>query len=200
MTDLEAFLPYVEPHALGAPIPGLLHEIRSTLIDFCERTRCWQEVIRVGVRADRQEYDLPDPNEGDGEVFLIDQIILSDTTLEPVIDLDSSLSGSTAQFTELLPTSFLLHPVPSQAGSAYVRVAIKPTRCAGCVPDFIFSRYADTVSHGAIARLLETRNNPYGDISTAPYHRAMYENGLHSHAVVVSKRFISAPLRVAPDF
>jgi hypothetical protein len=200
MATLEDFLPYVEPHALGAPIPGLLHEIRSTLIDFCERTRCWKEVLPVKLRAGRQAYEMPDVWEDDGEVFLIEQIAIGTDALVPVTTLNLDLTGDPVEYTQVLPTGFIVNPTPSQASTAIVQAFAKPTRTANSVPDFLFSRYADTISHGAIARLLETRNNPYGDMTSAPYHRAQYEAGLHSHAALASKNFTRAPLRAAPDF
>lgn len=211
MATLDQFLPYVEPHVLGAPIPGILHEIRATLIDFCERTRVWKDSTVQHINSEEATYSLNDDCEN-RDLILIEEVCCEGSPLPPITLADLSLvnpdgcwaeeTGTPTAYTQLSPDAIRLVPIPELDVDEGLSIIAcwKPSRTAEVIADNLFEYYADAISHGVIARLLETRGNPYGDPKLGTYHREMYEVALYSHAAVASKNFTRAPLRTKGDF
>jgi len=208
MATLEAFLPYVEPHLLGAPLPGLLHEIRQSAITFCERTRVWKEAHAVPLRAGVSAYEVPEPDTESGQVAILEEVRTADLLLQPQTPDDlkrryqdwQTATGTPLYYTQLDPNHITLVPAPVAKGTLSVRVCCKPDRSATAVPDFLFQHYAETIAHGAVARALETRGNPYGAPKLAVYHREHFERGIHQALMQAARGFTRAPLRTRAYF
>lgn len=208
MATLEAFLPYVEPHLLGAPLPGLLHEIRQAAVTFCERTRVWKARGTLSITAGVAEYAIPGPANSDP--VIVESAFLGDTRLDPVTPDDLKRlwqhweiqTGPPQVYTQFTDAQLTLVPTPNttMTDGLSVQACFKPSRTAGEVPDLLLNRYAEAIGHGAIARVLETRGNPYGDPRLAVYHREHFERGIHQALMQAARGFTRAPLRTRAYF
>lgn len=69
-----------------------------------------------------------------------------------------------------------LIPVPSQAieNAVRVRIALMPLRTATSVEDFLYDDWLDTITDGALGRLLSMTSKPWRDFTAANYYRARY--------------------------
>lgn len=201
-------MPYVEPHVLGAPVPGLLHEIRQAAIGFCERTWVWKERDTVSIRGGTGEYDIPTPP--GGSLVMVESVRVGGERLKPATPDDlnrlwrdwETVSGQPTVYTQFSDTIITLAPKPDYdlAAGLSIRASYKPTRSAEKVPDILFDNYADAIGHGAVARVLETRGNPYGDPRLAVYHAQQFESAINQALMQAARGFTRAPLRTRAYF
>lgn len=85
-----------------------------------------------------------------------------------------------------------LVPVPSEniANALHVWVALEPLRAATSVENFLYTDWLDTITDGAVARLLSMTSEPWRDFDAANYYRKRYEisryaaerRGRHGHS------------------
>ena len=77
--------------------------------------------------------------------------------------------------------TFSVYPIPKAADkqSLTLRVALKPTRSATTIDDFIFEEYAETIGHGAITRLALSPGKPYTNPQLAAARNGLYNAGLN---------------------
>lgn len=207
---LEQFLPYVEPHVLGAPIPGLLQEIRETLIEFCERTRVWKAKDMLDIESGTAEYTLPDTPSTPRNVVVVEEVYSNSHELKAktLDDLKrqwhdwTTMTGTPVCYTQFAPTIITLVPVPNAdlTDGLWIRACYRPARSATAVPDFLFEQYAKVIGHGAAARMLETDGRPYGNPKMSVFHAEQFERGIHKALTDAARGFTRAPLRSLPRF
>lgn len=208
MATLEQFLPYVEPHVVGMPLPGILQEIRQALSDFCEKSRVWKVKGSVSVRAGVADYEIP-ADDG-GITVVIEEAVLNGHVLRPTAP-DAlkqewpnwmAATGTPVRYTQLDPDNLTLVPIPviDQPDGLKLRCCYKPDRAARSVPEFIFQQYAEVIAHGALARLLMTNPLHAANPKAAGYHQQQFDAGVYKALHEADKGFTRAPRRTVPRF
>jgi hypothetical protein len=160
MTAHTAFLDYVLPQVPGATQEMALLEIKSTIIDFCEKSLILQtDLDPITTLINISEYDLEPPK---------DRLVVK-------------IMKMWFKGVNLTPRSFSVYPIPNvkDVSSITLRVALKPTRSATTIDDLIYEEYAETIGHGAITRLALSPNKPYSNAQLAAARNALYTAGLN---------------------
>jgi hypothetical protein len=94
--------------------------------------------------------------------------------------------------------TYSLYPIPKETArlALTMRVALKPTRSATTIDDFIFEEYAETIGHGAIARLALSQGKPYSDLKLAAARNGMYLTGVNVARDRAQKGYVRASRHV----
>ena len=199
MKKIEDFLPFVLPFCRGASDLAAMVEIRNAAIDFCARTKCWQERLpAVGVRAGKREISL---QLGDGQqVVEIMDVFYRGVPLTPA-DEDALRSAGVRPDDTGTPQFYAaprfdeieLTPIPNATLSSalQVRVAIAPTHEATEVADPLFTRFARDIGNGAVARL-HMYDEDWCDRAKAAVHSGLYEVEVARMTTKVAKSNVRA--------
>jgi hypothetical protein len=193
MTAHTAFLDYVLPQVPGATNEMALHEIKNTIIDFCEKSLLLQiDHDPVTAINNIMDYDLEPPS---GR--LVTKIIRAwykGVPLDPVgpdeinsVSVYNQLAGAVIRredprlITQKDARSFSVYPIPNETvpNAITLRVALKPTRTSSTIDDVIFEDYAEIIGHGAISRLALSPDKPYTNPQLAMARNALYLAGLN---------------------
>lgn len=167
MKPIAEFLPFVLPFARGASEPVAVNAIRNAAIEFCKRTKVWQELTDspYSIQAGDPCIELTPPAQA--ELVQILQVWYHDTPLDPAnegwmaergISPDrrgTPMGYHQQQLDDRVLNEFVLVPVPatSEAQAIRVRSAWMPSRAAKNIPDALFVRYAEEIAYGALGRL-----------------------------------------------
>lgn len=193
MTAHVDFLDYVLPHVPGCTNDMALLEIKNTIIDFCEKSLVLQaDQEPVTIIGGINDYDLEPPR--DRLVVKIMKAWFKGQELTPtspdevktpsIYNQNSGYvvnRGDPNFYIQKDLRTYSLYPIPKETArlALTMRVALKPTRSATSIDDFIFEEYAETIGHGAIARLALSQGKPYSDLKLAAARNGMYLTGVN---------------------
>lgn len=166
MKSIDAFAASINQFAPGCPDPTMYFGVRQAAIEFCERTRLWRYEDDFTVSADDAEV-ISAPN--GAEIHEIEAVFFNGQELEPKatswLDVHmrgwraGELSGLPKYFTQAEPDTIRL--VPQEAGKVNVSVWLKPAQNADALPDWIVDQHRETISHGALSRILLIPNQAF---------------------------------------
>jgi hypothetical protein len=201
-TNLSAWYPYIEPHVKGCPIPAIRQALRDAIVEFCEESQYWRQLLpAINVDADDETYLLTEfaPPAG----TLIAEVITAyyngqKMTAHGPNWLDRNYPGwiaaeASAPQNYYLPdpTQIRLVPIPTEALTAglQIYVALKPTDTGLLVEDYLYQDWREAIAAGALGRLLESPTAPWREPNRAvklreffmekmgeAYNRAEYGN------------------------
>lgn len=137
---------------------------------------------------------------------------LNDAPLEPLGQDDVDTEMNTTSFgwvgvnwrTDVnLPTRFYMSDdstlnlalPPDATGNLRLLCALKPTRASISFPTLLYERYAQTIEHGAKARLLLSPKKPYSDKELGTYHEKQFDGLVAEARIRVARGNTRAPLR-----
>lgn len=189
--NLSEFLPLVHPHVPNAALPTQTQALRKAVINFCERTRCWRETFTI----DLVEQDSALTGEQTfATIHQIDTAEFDGERLTPAqfsmfTKKDLGEEGRPQFITQSGPNTVSV--VPFCAGELRVTAFFKPVHGAeyvavadsspqndfNRVPDFLLSRYGETIAAGAVARVLMLPSEDY-DPNKAALYAQQYEDGV----------------------
>lgn len=183
--QLTEFLPMVLPLAPTVPEPVAEFHLRLAAIEFCERTRCWRQIIKKQIAgksatviapgyAAIHEFEHADWN---GEP--LQAVQFSDVAMESMT-LDQ---GPPAYITQETPDSVILYP-PVSSGTLTVSVFLKPRGgqefggnpddpledAYNVVPEFLYVQHGEHIAFGALSRILAIPQQQFSDAKLAAYY------------------------------
>jgi|TARA_B110000444_G_scaffold260900_1_gene309835 hypothetical protein len=183
----ESLLPEVLPMVVGCTDTLVENSIRSSVIEFCERTSAYQqELDPLTTILNVYEYDLEPPTgttvhkvlwvTHDGE----DLEPTTTTLLEQRVPRWRSDNGTPAYFVQQSSSLIWLVPTPSSklANSTIIRAVLKPTHTSSSCDDGVMNDYRDTIVNGALNRLLRIPNKDWTDLNGAQYYGALFNQGV----------------------
>lgn len=191
MKTLDAFLPYILPHALGASDPLAKQCLVRAAQEFCRRTLVIQEVFTTSQAVGAGEYDVDLPSQS--QLLRLNAVMVGESraVLEPVVHatLPVALRGAaggaspqsgtptTAYFKTATGKSFWLYPLPAEASTdtVTVRASYAPTLNATSLDDALMDDWLDAMAAGALARLLATKGQPFSDPVMSMAHKQAFE-------------------------
>lgn len=195
MRPLSDYLPLVMPYVSGAPEIVAERHVRSAIIEFCERTRCWRRVLEIPVTVQgRLVIPMPVATVHEMEWAEWDDLPLSPTQFSDVdqsIEVDSS--GPPQYITQIDPGTLMLFP-PVSTGTVKISAFLKPRSeqqfqlAAGeardvfnQAPRFIFDQYADAIAAGAISRILRIPQQVFTDMKMSAFYLDRFERAMDRH-------------------
>lgn len=195
MASYEAFLPYVLPETPGCPEIVAVQAIRSSAIDFCERSLILQrDHDPVTLVKGIIDYDFDPPLDNTlvtklmrawfqrDEVEAVAPDMVNDVTVYNALFANANaITGPTKQILQKDERTFTVFPKPDQTyqNALTMRVALKPTRASSTCDDVLFEDYAEFIAHGAKARLCITPGKPYTAPDVAALGNAMFMQGVN---------------------
>jgi hypothetical protein len=167
--------------------------IRYSAIRACERTLAWrytQPKFNLTPGVPQYNYNKP----FDTDVHAVFSVSLNDDALER-LTLDEALERypawvdtyTTAEdiaeygseprsITQLSPHQFVVLPLPDAEKTYTMRMiyALKPSRTATEMDEFIFNDLEEVILHGALQHLLVLPNTNWSDRELASYHAKQF--------------------------
>lgn len=217
------FLPYVMPHAPGAPSIVAEQQIRLAAIEFCERTKCWRKISTAQITTENQVAIVaPD-------YAAIHQIEFASFTpngypkypLEPTQYSDMSDAhrgmidqpGPPKYVTQVTPNTVTIYPLLE--GELDLSLFLKPrigsdfqvgtnddpiVDAFNVVPDFMLTQWGEAISCGALSKLLMQPQTRWYDPDRANYYFQKFERACDNHFAYAMKGQQRAPVRTRPRY
>lgn len=211
-TRLTEFLPYVEPHVAQCPRPTMERALRMSAIELCEKARVWRHNITATLTV-AQNVALVAP--AYSAIQEIEAATHNGNLLTPLAYLDADpdeLTGIASTGKPEFISQQSLDTVavyPFAAGTLRLSVFLKPrlgqlygTDAAdplhdayNMVPDFMLAHHAETLAHGALARLMAVPNQVWTNPSLAGFYMQSFGDRCNAAKVSAIKGQQRAPLR-----
>lgn len=174
-TTLAAFDSFVLPFAPGVPLPFARKAVRLAASEFCEKTRCWREIVTVAVDERNETIVVP----AHAAVHRIEEATFEGgVILKPIQFTDTTLmqraeNAQPKYIAQTNPNTVAL--IPFALGTLTLSVFLKPTPATNMqigangeaedaydlIPEFMFNQYAQAIADGALARILITPGQPF---------------------------------------
>lgn len=185
----------VEAHT--APTPLIDHEIRNTIIDWCDYTRTWRldvtaDAVRLELDGTEYEYVLP----AETRVVTLNYVPPGGgTSIDPAWGCVATwlyVDDATKVRVSLLPET-------ARTEGLIFRMAFKPTRDAQSIHKKIYEDNLEAIGHGAKARLLAMPNKAWSDPRAAAFHLAEFERAKKKEKAEVLNGYTRhSTLRITP--
>lgn len=192
-------LPLITPDIPSCPEATIKNHLAYVTADFCARTQIWRETLDTDYTiANIEEYDL----DGSAVIEAVQWVVcnnipLTATDIRLVPHEDLSDTGQPTHYWIINDTTLRLFPIPDARYELKVGVALKPSRTALGVEDWIYETWAETLVSGTIARLARVPGKDWTDPALAEMHRIMYERAI-TNAEIRDKRNIPLQVRARP--
>lgn len=211
MVAYDAFLPRVLIDAYGCPEIVATQAIRDAVIEFCSRSNFIQrDHDPITVVRGISDYDL-EPPAGQLVVKIL-KCWFKMTELSPIapdfVDSPAFYNGSIPDnapsiatplsFTQKDERTFSIYPSSKDtvANGLTLRISLKPTRASTTCEDSIFEDYAETIAHGALARLLVSPGKAYMNVAAAGMHGAAFNTGINDARQRASRGHVRSGMQV----
>lgn len=193
MATTEDFYPWITAEVIGCPEPTMDLAIRSTIIDFAEKSLVLQQDHDpITAIANIQDYDLEPPRDHlvtkIMKVWYKGQELDGETPDEiktpSVYNRNSGYlvnRGDPRFYLQKDPRTVSFYPIPEETARQAItmRVALKPTRAAQTFDDIFLEEYAETIAHGALTRILLSPGKTYSNEKQAVARNSLYQAGLN---------------------
>lgn len=190
-----------------ATTPIALNAIRNTVIEFCQKSRIWQQVLgAVDAVLGTSDYTPAIPSRTELVEVMSAYLSGNEITFKTQDQLDAmfgnwrgaNVTGDPLYYTIQTPGQITVVPQPSRTISAALqwRVAMRPSRdSTDFDPSNTFaSEFYEGIASGAKARLMFTPNMPYSNLKLGEYHKMEFAKELNRARLRTSRSFGRANL------
>lgn len=213
-TKTSDLLPYIMPKVPTVPQPFAEFQARLAAIEFCERTRCWRQIITVTLSANGRALIAP----AFATIHEFEEATLDGQPLEPTqfIDVDPeevtgiANDGQAKYIAQVRPGEVAVYPF--QAGTLRVSCFLKPRHgqsigfdaenplsdAYNVMPDFMVTQYAAIIADGALYRIMSTPSQDFTNMEMAGIHKMAFDAGCNNHFGSNMRGQQRAPIRVKP--
>jgi len=185
----ETLFPDILPVVPACPDSLIERNIRSAVIEFCEKTGIYQaELDPLTTVSGIYEYDLEPPS--GTVVHKIMNTVFDGKNLEAVSPelLDqrkpdwrkSENTGSPEYYVKQGQRLVWLVPTPSatMVSSTLIRAQLKPTPTSTSCDSDLIAEYRDSIINGTLFRLLRTPGQAWTDLTGAQIYGALFAEGI----------------------
>lgn len=170
--------------------------LAASTAEFLALTHLWRELLDLQVtEVNMPTYELfsPDVIESVLWVTLDGQLLTpTDVRFAPPSLID--MEGRPTHYWLVDDKTLRLFPSPDAVYNLRVMVALKPSRTAIGVADWVYETWADAIVSGAIHRLAQIPDKTWTDQQLAAEHRLRFERAV-SNAVTRDLRQINLRVR-----
>lgn len=214
--DLSDFLHIALPFARQCPEPVVEQMLRFAAIDFCERTRCWRHITTQALTGQGPAVVAPVyATIHEFETAYHEGCELTPTQFSDVAHdhlTDVSGGGTPRYITQVSPNTVSIYPyadgdlrltlfLKPRFGQSFGQDSADPMHDSyNVVPEFLFIQHAETIAHGALARIKKIPEQSYTDYAEAANHAAEFERQVSAKFVSNIRGQQRAPVRVTPQF
>lgn len=205
MTPLSAFLPLVMPWAPAAPRPIVLQALRLAARELCVEGRIWRKLITTAVST--RVVSLLDQVAPD-TIVAIQMAHLNGTKLTPrnfddlPADYLTAAEANPEWISQGEMDSVILYPF--QPGTLETSLYLAPAagtlygeaqEAQNTVQDFLFRDHAETISHGALGRILIVPGQDYSNPELAGFYKSQFKDACSTALAASLKGQMRAPQR-----
>lgn len=172
----DKLLPLLAPHIPGVPEVSMRQALAASAAEFLGRTHLWREQL---------DPQTVTPGEATYTLFadaVVESILwarLDGSDLYPtdvrVVPALPVAPGRPTHYWRASDTAITLYPTPNAPGELDALVALKPTRSASGIEDWIYETWADTIVDGAIWNLANIPHKSWSNLERAQYHKARFD-------------------------
>lgn len=209
-TTLSSFRKDIILRVRKCPTPVIDHMLRLAAIDFCERSRVWQEDEEdlITTVDGTPEYTIASTS-SEGEIAGIVELHFDDTndtelgvkTEKELRDNDSGwriLEDKPTDYIQKDLTTVRLYPIPDDEYDIDGKLWLTPNKTGTTLPDFLYQEWREEIGWGALERIL-TLPEVWKDLDLALYYGTKFENGIDKalSQVLRQRTIASATIRPA---
>lgn len=211
MAAITSFYPYIVPHVPGCPSLTVDVALRSSLIEFCERSLIVQrDHDPISVIANIADYDF-EPPIANHLVVKVMRAWYKGSSLAPISPDEigspsiyntsattTPLTGDPKNIFQKDERTFTLYPIPKEAAklALTMRVALKPSRSATTVEDSLFEDHAESIAAGALSKLMIQMGKSYSNPQMSAIHLKVFETGINKAKQSSSRGYVRSGLKV----
>ncbi len=216
---LHKFLPLLLPNVPACPEPVAEQALRLAAAEFCERTRCWRHVTKRTVRRSENIIVAPDYAAiFEIETAAFDGVDLIATQFSDIQLGEDDGNGFPKYVTQSGPDRLDL--LPFQEGTLVLSLFLKPRvgveslyestystpgsgdydDPADVVPAFLFTQHAETITFGALDRIMNLPGQSYSNPARAGSYKLMFERRVDTHFASNVRGQQRAPARTRPSY
>jgi hypothetical protein len=196
------FVPLVRLSTAKCPISAIVAQLRDAAREFCAATRCWAHVSEAcGLLAGEGVYGLRPPGQADVSAVLT--VRACGATLLPLTPdqwrtLEPATHRHPTHFTVTEPGLVHLYPTPNEdvPAALVVTAALQPSVSSAQGPQFLLTKYGQTIAKGAQARLLFMPDRPWSDPQTGALLAREFADGMAGARINIDRGGADAPSRV----
>lgn len=206
VTAYSEFLPEVLPYVPDVPDMVAENAVRNACIEFCERTRFWQEdadpiALVAGISSYDVDIDFATKFVDIVEAWVGDRLIVP-KSVEDITRLYRgcdwrALQGAPAYITRMISTEIMVVPTPMVSGDALkIRAAYAPTRKSTSIGSTVYEEYVEAIAFGARARLYNTPKQTYFDKASALEYDKRFRTAISEARVRVNRGMTRAASQI----
>lgn len=186
MVNWDKYFSRVMPEVKGVPAPMAIQAIRDSAREFCQKTWVWQDNVPYEVQEDQRE-------------ILV--VLPDDTRLVSVVYLLEN--GNYKQLPEDIYIKAKDSPIDSEfeadkSREYEARVALKPSESCAGGPDWLYNDHAESVAHGAKARLMYDARKDWGHPDLAMMHHQLFRKAIAAERIRMQQGYTRKAGRIKP--
>lgn len=205
---------FIEMGDTHCPPSKITQAIVFSIRKFCTKTLIWRKDLdRISIIDNIQEYSL---SSTDGDIISIASVLykqnaLTDDQFKKLVPTskafeDENSSGSWNYQTSTIPNKFYIEndkkicllPIPTEASTSglLVSVYLQPLITATTVEDFFYNDHQETITLGAVSKLLLEERVPWTNIEAGLRKKINFMNQCNNTLGVRTTGYTNKPLRL----
>lgn len=183
MASYSSLVKEVLPYVPFCPDSLVESNLRSTTIEFCERSKAYVlDMDAFNTISGVYEYDFDIPT--GTEVHQVLQMTYDGRDMDPISPRSLEINypdwrdrtGTPHVYLQKTESTFWLVPVPSGSFPVIASVALKPSRTSNNIDTRISNQYRDAIIYGTLYRLLRMPSREWTDVNAAREYLAQFNN------------------------
>tara|TARA_B100001559_G_scaffold48792_3_gene37236 strand:+ start:1407 stop:2081 length:675 start_codon:yes stop_codon:yes gene_type:complete len=183
MASYSSLVKEVLPYVPFCPDSLVESNLRSTTIEFCERSKAYVlDMDAFNTISGVYEYDFDIPT--GTEVHQVLHMTYDGRDMDPISPRSLEVNypdwrdrtGTPHVYLQKTESTFWLVPVPSGSFPVIASVALKPSRSSNNIDTRISNQYRDALIYGTLYRLLRMPSREWTDVNAAREYLAQFNN------------------------
>lgn len=183
MASYSSLVKEVLPYVPFCPDSLVESNLRSTAIEFCERSKAFVlDMDAFNTISGVYEYDFDIPT--GTEVHQVLHMTYDGRDMDPISPRSLEVNypdwrdrtGTPHVYLQKTESTFWLVPVPSGSFPVIASVALKPSRTSNNIDTRISNQYRDALIYGTLYRLLRMPSREWTDVNAAREYLAQFNN------------------------
>ena len=183
MASYSSLVKEVLPYVPFCPDSLVESNLRSTTIEFCERSKAYVlDMDAFNTISGVYEYDFDIPT--GTEVHQVLHMTYDGRDMDPISPRSLEVNypdwrdrtGTPHVYLQKTESTFWLVPVPSGPFPVIASVALKPSRSSNNIDTRISNQYRDALIYGTLYRLLRMPSREWTDVNAAREYLAQFNN------------------------
>jgi hypothetical protein len=197
MTPWTEFYLAIIKSAPLAPEFVIEYAARDAAIEFFRETHVYRRTLNYFITEPLMAgYVVPIPPETRLEAteqVLVNGVEIPKALGSQALNTYVSQPGAPREYYLISDDHMQFNPVPDGVYAVQVLAILKPSRASTGLDETMYEHYADTITHGGLAKLLLEHTAPWANAQLGAWHQQMFDQGI---ARARGRDHRNVPLRV----